>query len=82
MEGSKRGWVIVRGRVATEFCLLGHLVRGAHNTSSIENSPPATIKALKRNQAKIMKETIEFSEKMKRNLTRTFGSKNSEFVVV
>jgi hypothetical protein len=41
-------------------------------SSSVENSPPATIKALIRNQAKIMKDLTELSDKTKRNLTKVF----------
>jgi hypothetical protein len=41
-------------------------------SSSVENSPPATIEALIRNQAKVMKDITEISEKTKRNLTKVF----------
>jgi hypothetical protein len=41
-------------------------------SSSVENSPPATIEALSRNQAKIMKDITDISEKTKRNLTKVF----------
>jgi hypothetical protein len=41
-------------------------------SSSVENSPPATIEALARNQAKIMRDLDLLSEKAKRNLTKVF----------
>jgi hypothetical protein len=41
-------------------------------SSSVENSPPATIEALTRNQAKIMKDITNISDKTKRNLTKVF----------
>jgi hypothetical protein len=41
-------------------------------SSSVENSPPATIEALTRNQAKIMKDITDISDKTKRNLTKVF----------
>jgi hypothetical protein len=41
-------------------------------SSSVENSPPATIDALTRNQAKIMKDLDKLSDKTKRNLTKVF----------
>jgi hypothetical protein len=41
-------------------------------SSSVENSPPAIIKALTRNQAKIMKDITNISDKTKRNLTKVF----------
>ncbi len=41
-------------------------------SSSVENSPPATIDALVKNQAKIMKDITDISDKTKRNLTKVF----------
>lgn len=41
-------------------------------SSSVENSPPATIDALMKNQAKIMKDITDISDKTKRNLTKVF----------
>jgi hypothetical protein len=41
-------------------------------SSSVENSPPNTIEALERNQAKILRDVTLSSEKTQRNLTRIF----------
>lgn len=41
-------------------------------SSSIENSPPATIEALTRDQAKGFKDLTELPERTKRNLTKVF----------
>jgi hypothetical protein len=41
-------------------------------SSSVDNSPPATIEAFTRNQAKITKEITDISDKAKRNLTKVF----------
>jgi hypothetical protein len=41
-------------------------------SSSVDNSPPATIKALTRNQAKIIKDITNISDKAKQNLTKVF----------
>jgi hypothetical protein len=41
-------------------------------SSSVENSPPNTIEALERNQAKIIRDITLSSEKTQRNLTRIF----------
>jgi hypothetical protein len=41
-------------------------------SSSVENSPPVTIEALTRNQAKIIKDITNFSEKTERNLMKVF----------
>jgi len=41
-------------------------------SSSVENSPPATIDALAKNQAKIMKDLTDLSDKTRRNLTKVF----------
>jgi hypothetical protein len=41
-------------------------------SSSVENSPPVTIEALTRNQAKVMKDLTELSERTKRNLSKVF----------
>jgi hypothetical protein len=42
-------------------------------SSSVENSPPNTIEALEKNQAKIIKELNSLSEKAQRNLTKVFA---------
>lgn len=42
------------------------------SSSSVENSPPDTIKAFEKNQAKILKHITSTSEKTQRNLTRIF----------
>lgn len=47
-------------------------------SSSVENSPPATINNLVRNQAKIMKDIDTISEKTKRNLSKIFQHQMSK----
>lgn len=42
------------------------------SSSSVENSPPATIEALNKNQAKIIKDINTLSDKTQRNLTKVF----------
>ncbi len=41
-------------------------------SSSVKNSPPATVDALMKNQAKIMKDITDISDKTKRNLIKVF----------
>lgn len=48
-------------------------------SSSIENSPPKSIEALEKNQAKIYKHLNSLSEKMQRDLTKIFAHQREKF---
>jgi hypothetical protein len=52
--------------------LCGSLMLPLLLSSSIKNSPPAIIKALTRNQAKIIKDITNILDKIKQNLIKVF----------